>query len=72
MKTARLKLISALVPYVAVVIGLYILENAWIAIGLYHFGIAVFLIAGDRNSLLKRYCRDSQEAAKWRNQGCVA
>ncbi len=56
MKTARLKLISALVPYVAVLIGLYVLKNAWIAIGLYHFGIIVFLIAGDRNSLLKRVC----------------
>ncbi len=56
MKTARLKLISVLVPYVAVLIGLYILKNAWIAIGLYHFGIAVFLIVGDRNSLLKRVC----------------
>ena len=56
MKTARLKLISALVPYVAVLFGLYVLKNAWIAIGLYHFGITVFLIAGDRNSLLKRIC----------------
>lgn len=41
-------------PYAAVLIGLYILRNAWIAIGLYHFGIALFLIAGDRNSLLKK------------------
>ncbi len=56
MKTARLKLISALVPYIAVLIGLYVLKNAWIAIGLYHFSITVFLIAGDKNSLLKRVC----------------
>ena len=56
MKTARLKLISVLVPYVAVLVGLYVLKNAWIAIGLYHFGIVVFLIAGDRNSLLKKVC----------------
>ena len=56
MKAARLKLISVLVPYVAVLIGLYVLKNAWIAIGLYHFGITVFLIAGDRNSLLKKVC----------------
>jgi len=54
MKTARLKLISALVPYVAVLVGLYVLKNAWIAIGLYHFGIVLFLIAGDRNGLLKK------------------
>ena len=56
MKTAQLKLISALVPYVAVLIGLYVLKNAWVAIGLYHFGIAVFLIAGSGKSLLKRTC----------------
>ena len=37
MKRAWLKLISVLVPYVAVVVGLYVLKNAWIAIGLYHF-----------------------------------
>lgn len=56
MKAERLKLISVLVPYVAVLIGLYVFKNAWVAIGLYHFGITVFLIAGDRNSLLKRVC----------------
>ena len=56
MKAARLKLISVLVPYVAVLIGLYVLKNAWIAIGLYHFGITVCLITGDRNCLLKRVC----------------
>jgi membrane protease YdiL (CAAX protease family) len=54
MKTAWLKLISVLVPYVAVLVGLYVLKNAWIAIGLYHSGIAVFLIAGNRNNLLKK------------------
>ncbi len=54
MKVAWLKLISVLVPYVAVVVGLYVLKNAWIAIGLYHFGIAVFLMAGNRKSLLKK------------------
>ena len=56
MKTAQLKLISALVPYIAVLIGLYILKNAWIAIGLYHLGITVFLITGDRSRLLKKVC----------------
>ena len=56
MKRAWLKLISVLVPYVAVVVGLYILKNAWVAIGLYHFGIAVFLMAGNKKSLLKKVC----------------
>jgi len=40
--------------YVAVMVGLYVLKNAWIAIGLYHSGIAVFLMAGNRKSLLKK------------------
>ena len=54
MKIAWLKLISVLVPYVAVLVGLYALKNAWIAIGLYHSGISVFLITGNRKNLLKK------------------
>ncbi|MHC4132702.1 MAG: hypothetical protein ACYSSP_04600 [Planctomycetota bacterium] len=53
-KTAWLRLISVAVPYVAVIIGLYAFKNAWIAIGLYHFGIVFFLVVGDRNSLLRK------------------
>jgi hypothetical protein len=53
-KTAWLRPISAAVPYVAILIGLYIFKNAWIAIGLYHLGIVFFLVVGDRNSLLKK------------------
>lgn len=49
-----MKLIPAGVPYVAVFIGLYILRSAWAAIGLYHFGIAVFLIADDKGRSLKK------------------
>ena len=56
MKATPLKLISVSVPYIAVLIGLYVLKNAWITIGLYHLGITVFIIAGDRNSLLRRVC----------------
>lgn len=56
MNIVRLKLISVLGPYVAVLVGLYVLKNAWIAIGLYHFGIIVVLIAGNRKSLLKSVC----------------
>ena len=56
MKTAQLKLISALVPYIAVLIGLYVLKNAWVAMVLYHFGLTAFLIFGDRNNLLKKVC----------------
>jgi len=56
MKAARLKLISVAVPYIAVLVGLYVLKNAWIAIGLYHLGITVFLVAGGKGSLPKRVC----------------
>jgi membrane protease YdiL (CAAX protease family) len=52
-KTTSLKLFSVAVPYAAVLVGLYLLKNAWITIGLYHIPIALFLIAGDRKSLLK-------------------
>ena len=53
-KTTWLKLTSVAVPYAAVLVGLYVLRNAWITIGLYHILIALFLITGDRKSLLKK------------------
>ena len=53
MKAGWLKVVSALVPYMAVLVGLYVFGNAWAAIGLYHLGITVFLISGDRKALLK-------------------
>jgi membrane protease YdiL (CAAX protease family) len=53
-KTTSLKSVCVAVPYAAVIIGLYILKNAWITIGLYHIPIALFLIGGDRKGLLKK------------------
>ena len=53
---ARPKLISVLVPYIAVLVGLYVLKNGWVAIGLYHLGITVFLVAGGGGGLLKKVC----------------
>jgi membrane protease YdiL (CAAX protease family) len=52
----RLKLISVLVPYIAVLVGLYVLKNGWVAIGLYHLGITVFLVASGSGGLLKKVC----------------
>ncbi|UCF44059.1 MAG: CPBP family intramembrane metalloprotease [Planctomycetota bacterium] len=49
-----MKVIAAGIPYVAVLIGLYILRSAWAAIGLYHFGIALLLIADDKGRSLKK------------------
>lgn len=45
-RQGQTKKIAYLVPFVAVSIGLFIANNAWIAIILYHLGIGVFLILG--------------------------
>jgi membrane protease YdiL (CAAX protease family) len=54
MEKAQMKVIAAGIPYVAVFTGLYILRSAWAAIGLYHFGIVLFLIADDKGRSLKK------------------
>ena len=56
MKAVRSKMISAAVPYVAVLLGLYVLQSAWVAFLLYHLGIAFFMVVGDRGDLLKKIC----------------
>jgi len=48
------KLMPLLVPYVATIIGLGILRNAWVAILLYHFGVLVILIPRRRELPLGR------------------
>ncbi|MHC4637242.1 MAG: hypothetical protein ACYTBP_00115 [Planctomycetota bacterium] len=53
MKYPRLKLVSMFVPYAAVLIGLYLLNSAWAAILLYHFGVMMFLIADNQKQLKK-------------------
>lgn len=47
------KLISAAMLYVVVFVGLYIFKNAWAAILLYHLGIALLMVIGNRKDLLK-------------------
>jgi membrane protease YdiL (CAAX protease family) len=42
---------AAASPYLAVIIGLYVLRNAWAAILLYHLAVIIFLIAGPNISL---------------------
>ncbi len=53
-KNTQLKLISMLVPYAAVLIGLYLFRNGLLAFGLYHIGMIAFLITHDRSNLLKK------------------
>lgn len=38
-----IRFLAALLPYVAVLIGMYVLSNAWLAMLLYHLGIMVFI-----------------------------
>jgi len=63
MKVPLLKLISAFVPYVSVLIGLYIFRNAWISIGLYHLGMTAFLMTDTRGASLKTACSGWNPAA---------
>lgn len=52
MKERLHKFSSAAIPYVAVLVGLYVMKNAWVAMGLYHLGIALVVSSGDRGKLL--------------------
>lgn len=55
-KTLRLKAISVWVPYVSVLIGLYGFHHAWLAIGLYHLGMAVWVVSNRRDLPVKTVC----------------
>lgn len=48
------RLIVALLPYVAVLIGMYVMHSSWWAIGLYHAGIVSFLAVQRSAGMLKR------------------
>ncbi|MBN2162899.1 MAG: hypothetical protein JXR25_08850 [Pontiellaceae bacterium] len=47
---------AALLPYAAVLIGMGWFKSAWAAIGLYHLGIAGFLIYRKPPDLIRRLC----------------
>lgn len=48
-----MKLIAALLPYIAVLLGMTLLRNAWAAILLYHAGILLFLFLRKPSTLWK-------------------
>lgn len=53
-------LLAAWIPYIAVLIGMYIFSSAWLAILLYHAGIGVFLVLDKPSGLwmkMKSGCR---------------
>ena len=52
-KTMRLSYIAIALPYAAVLLGLYVLRNAWAAILLYHAGMLVLLRLGGQGGLLR-------------------
>lgn len=43
--------LAALVPYIAVLIGMMLFKSAWLAVALYHVGIVAFLVARKNSSL---------------------
>jgi hypothetical protein len=45
---------ACLLPYVAVLIGLYILSSAWVALLIYHLGIVLLIVYDGRISSWKR------------------
>lgn len=51
-----MKFFAGLVPYVAVLVGMYWLHSAWAAVLLYHAGIVAFLVAFKRKNIWKTAC----------------
>ncbi|MDI6840616.1 MAG: hypothetical protein QMD71_07205 [bacterium] len=52
----HLQIIAVVIPYVATLVGLYILKNAWSSILLYHFGAVLFLVIDGKKELMKDLC----------------
>lgn len=53
----RLKYCTALIPYITVLVGLYIFKSAWAAILLYHAAIFIVILGADRFMMFKRLSR---------------
>ena len=49
-----MKLLAAFVPYVAVLVGMYVFNSAWLAILLYHLGVGAFLFYRKPKNLWQR------------------
>ena len=49
-----MKLLAALVPYIAVLIGMFAFHNAWLTILLYHLGVVAFLTYRKPEGLRRR------------------
>jgi membrane protease YdiL (CAAX protease family) len=47
------KSILMAIPYVAVLVGLYGFQSAWVSLGLYHFTILLVMLAAGRRGLIK-------------------
>jgi len=48
-----LNYLALALPYVSILMGLYVLQNAWAAILLYHVGMVTFILLGGRKDLLR-------------------
>ena len=52
-RKTRLNYLALALPYVAVLLGIYVLRNAWAAILLYHVGMVTLLLLGGQEDLLR-------------------
>ena len=50
-----IKYTAPLLPYIAVILGLNVFKSAWVAIGIYYFGIIIFIAFDGQTSLLKSF-----------------
>ncbi len=58
MNTRRVRILSLLIPYAAVLVGLNIFHCAWLALGLYHLGmLVIILLFGSTKELLKKFLK---------------
>ncbi len=51
--TRKLKSLAPAIPYLAVIVGLYLLESAWAAVLLYHAGLVTVVTLGKPGSLAR-------------------
>ncbi|HEX2950575.1 MAG TPA: CPBP family glutamic-type intramembrane protease [Armatimonadota bacterium] len=57
METSLIRRVSPGIPYLAVLLGLYVMRNAWIAIGVYHLGMVAVLLWERRIDTLRALFR---------------
>ncbi len=49
-----MKLLAAFVPYVSVLVGMYVFHSAWLAVLLYHLGVVAFVVCRKPENIWQR------------------